>query len=513
VMSNFSYYYSIFLRRLPQFLVVSTIISAAAIITAIALPPAYVSQMRLIVEAPQITDEAPTNAALTSAVPQLRATQQRLLTRANLVAIARKLNILPDQETYTDDEIVEAMLARTEVEISAGRDDPPIMQISFEAGSAENSAGVLEEYLSLIKAQDSGSRTERATVTLQFFQDEVDRLNHELAKKSAAISEFKTANIEALPDSLQFRLSRQADLQERITQFDRDILSLQKQRILLIDLFETTGKVAEAKLDSQSPEETQLDVLKTELGDALAVYSAENPRVRVLKARIAQLEAAIRALPKPEPVERPETGNALLDLQLAEIDARVAELTEQREVVKQEFEAMKDSIEKTPVNTVKLDELTLDYENTQLQYNSAVDRLAKASTGERIEVMDRGQRIAVIEPPAVPNSPTKPMRLLIAGGGSLFGIIAGLGLIVLLEVMNRTIRRPEDLARAIGVLPLATLPYTQTRSEMIVNRSRKLLLILLIPTAISAIIYAVHTYYQPLDVLAEVIMNKLGVRW
>ncbi|NJM81634.1 MAG: hypothetical protein HC844_03330 [Tabrizicola sp.] len=512
--AQFKFYLSIFLRRLPQFLVLSTIIATASIIVAMALPPAYVSQMRLIVEAPQITDNTPANTNVaTPAVQQLRVTQERLLTRANLLEIARKFNVLPDQETLTSDEIIEGMLSRTEVEISAGRDDPPIMMISFEAGSAETAAKVLEDYLALIKAQDTGARTERATITLNFFQQEVDRLNQELAEKSAAISAFKTANIEALPDSLQFRLSRQADMQERITQYDRDILSLQKQRILLIDLFESTGEVAEARLDALSPEEIQLDTLKSELSDALAIYSPENPRVKVLKARIAQLEVAIRALPAPEPVERPETGNPLLDLQLAEIDTRIVDLKEQKGVVSEEFDNLTESIEKTPANTVKLDELTLDYQNTQLQYNIAVDRLAKASTGERIEFMDRGQRIAVIEPPAVPDRPSKPKRLLIAGGGSFFGFLAGLGLVVLLEVMNRTIRRPDDLVRAIGVLPLATLPYIQTRGEVLIRRSRKLLLIIVIPLAISAIMYAVHIYYQPLDVLAERLMNKLGVRW
>ena len=171
------------------------------------------------------------------------------------------------------------------------------------------------------------------------------------------------------------------------------------------------------------------------------------------------------------------------------------------------------SIEKTPVNTVKLDELTLDYQNIQLQYNGAVDRLAKASTGERIEFMARGQRIAVVEPPGVPNEPAKPKRLLIAAGGSFFGILSGIGLIVLMEMLNRSIRRPEDMMRTLGISPIATLPYIQTRKEAVMRRGRKLLIALMILIAITAAVYAVHTYYQPLDLIAERIMNKLGMRW
>ena len=148
-----------------------------------------------------------------------------------------------------------------------------------------------------------------------------------------------------------------------------------------------------------------------------------------------------------------------------------------------------------------------------MQYNSAVDRLAKASIGERIEFMARGQRISVIDPPAVPNQPSKPKRVLIAAGGSIFGVMAGLALIVLMELMNRAVRRPEDLVAAFGISPLATIPYIQTRREMLVRRGKKLLLLLLILVGVPAAVYAVHVYYQPLDLIAERIMNKLGVRW
>ena len=67
------------------------------------------------------------------------------------------------------------------------------------------------------------------------------RLNQSLAAKSAAISAFKTENIDALPDSLQFRMSKQSDMQERLAQFDRDLMSLKNQRELLLNLFNTTG--------------------------------------------------------------------------------------------------------------------------------------------------------------------------------------------------------------------------------------------------------------------------------
>ena len=88
-----------------------------------------------------------------------------------------------------------------------------------------------------------------------------------------------------------------------------------------------------------------------------------------------------------------------------------------------------------------------------------------------------------------------------------------MGLIVLMEVLNRSIRRPEDMFRTLGISPIATLPYIQTRKEVVVRRGRKLLIALMILVGITAVVYVVHTFYQPLDLIAERIMNKLGMRW
>ena len=512
-MADLKYYFSIFLRRLPYFLPVALVIAAVSVIVAIALPPAYVSQMQLIVESSQIPGELAAPTASTPAQEQLQIVEQRLLTRTNLLDIATRLKVLDDQDGMNPDEIVQAMRARTTIETNTGRDEASLMLVSFEAGSGEKAAAVLNEYLTLIQQEDIESRTGRAAQTLEFFEQEVTRLSAELAEKSANILAFKTANSDALPDSLDYRLGQQSQLQERLGQLERDIFNLASQRLRMVEVFKATGQVEASRVEALTPEQQQLETLRAELSDALAVYSAENPRVKVLQARISQVEQIVLAQPAKEPDEVIETGNSMLDFQLTEIDTRLESLKEEKTTVDADLKKLEATIKRTPANAIRLDELTLNYENIQLQYNSAVDRLAKASAGERIEFMSRGQKISVIEPPATPNAPTKPNRLLIAGGGSVFGILAGLGLVLLLEVLNRAVRRPEDLVRALGVSPIATIPYVQTRGEVFARRGRKLILTLLILVGVPAIVYAIHTFYQPLDLIAEQIMNKIGMRW
>jgi len=308
-------------------------------------------------------------------------------------------------------------------------------------------------------------------------------------------------------------------LQEQVRQIDRDVSSLQNQRTRLVEIFEATGQLTQEQAAPQlSPDEQRLQELQSQLDEALSIYSETNPRVKMLQARVEQVKERIAAAPEPSPETETETperraGSTTLDLQLSEIDARISMLQEQRSETEERLSDLSDSLAKTPANTVALEELTRAYNNIEEQYNLAVDRLAKASTGERIESLSRGGRISIIEPPAVPNEPTKPNRILIAGGGTMFGIVAGIALIVLIELLNRTARRPEDIVKRIGVRPLATLPYMRSRSEIIWKRLIKLTIYLAILVGLPAAVYAVHLYYLPLDLLADRAMNKIGVRW
>jgi hypothetical protein len=153
-----------------------------------------------------------------------------------------------------------------------------------------------------------------------------------------------------------------------------------------------------------------------------------------------------------------------------------------------------------------------DQANTQGQYNQAVGRLSSAATGERIELLSKGERIVVLDAATVPSDPAKPNRLMIALGGIAGGIALGAATVVLIEALNRSVRRPKDLIKAFGITPLTTIPYLRTPSEAIQRRTGFVALLLLAVAGIPALIYAVHVYYQPLDIILAKVASKFGIR-
>lgn len=518
-MTDLKFYLTIFLRRLNVFLPVVMVISAISVIIAVSLPPAYESEMQLVVESPQIPDELAPSTVRIPALEQLEIVKQRLLTRANMLDIARRQNVLPDLGDMTPDSIVEAMLARTSVRTTTSRDAATLMWVTFEAPDPRVAAAVLGEYLTLIQQEDAQFRQGRATETLDFFEQQVKDLGLELDNLSAEILSYKNANSSALPETLEFRMNQQSQAQANINLFDRDAAALSDQKQRLLAIYEATGNTSTSRQVQLSPEEQQLAQLQAELRQALSVFSEQSVKVRLLRVQIEQLEGAISAnasLATPD-VDLGEASGApelpvSLQVQISEIDSKLFIIEQQRQTAQAQLDLLNASIEKTPEVSIRLEELGRQFSTTQQQYEQAQGRLAAARTGELIETRSRGQEITVIEPPAIPNEPTKPNRALIAGGGIAFSLAAGFGLVLLIELMKGSARRPEDLVKRFNIMPIATIPMIQTPRQVFLSRARRISIALLIIVGVPAAVWAVHTYYLPLDLLAERAMNKLGVR-
>ncbi|WP_368188409.1 GumC family protein [Aestuariibius sp. HNIBRBA575] len=512
MMTEIRFYLALFWRRLPLFLLVFLSLSAIGVFAAFSLPPVYQSQARLLVESAQIPGDLAESTVDVAAREQLQIFETRLLTRDNLLDVANRLRPFADQGRMNPDEIVEAMRSATSVRSSTGRDQATLMTLSFDSPRAGITAAVLDEYLTFLQEEDAQYRSTRAGQTERFFRQEVTRLGDELSQQSARILSFKNENAAALPEGLNYLRTLQLNVQDRIAQIDREVSGQIEQRERLIQVFDATGRTTAPTPTQMSPEERRLAEMRVQLTDLEAVYSDTNPRVLALRNRVLQLEQSLDTTPATETeVEAPQDpAQIMFGLQVSEIETRLEQLAEEKTRYEAQLVEIETSIAATPANAIALEALNRDYDNIQAQYNTAVDRLARASTGERIETLSQGQRVTVIEQPAIPSDPYKPNRKLVAAGGVLGGAFAGMGLIVALEFLSSAIKRPADLVRGMGITPLATIPYMRTRREKRRRFAMRSFVVIVIFLTIPGGLYAFHVYYMPLDVVIARLASRFG---
>lgn len=512
---DFVFYWKLLIRRFPVMAVFVLLGSSLGVITALKLPETWSTAARLLVEAPQIPDDMVRSTVQTDVVEQLDIIQQRLLTRANLIDIANKYNVFTNIREMEPDTVVSQMRAATNLRRSAGRDQATLLTISFDARTGQIAANVVNELVTIVLQENSDFRLSRAENTLQFFEQEVRRMEEDLSGQSTLISSFKSENVDALPENQAYRLGRQALLQERLERFERERDVLEVQRKDLVRIYEVTGQVRQgAEPAPLSLDEQRLAAATAELNQALSIYSETHPVIVRLRSLVTRLEQAV-ALEKASSLAPDEEGVPLeeagLQAALAEVDNRLEFLVRDLETTMVELAELEEAISLSSSNGITLNSLEREYAIIESRYNTAVNNLNSARMSERIETSAQGQRITVIENANVPRVPTGPNRPKIAIAGAAAGIGLAGAYFILLELLNRTIRRPAELVGRFNITPLVAIPYMESRQRRFVRRSGLIGATLFVLISVPLGLWYIDSNFLPLEALVQRGLSRLGL--
>ena len=103
------------------------------------------------------------------------------------------------------------------------------------------------------------------------------------------------------------------------------------------------------------------------------------------------------------------------------------------------------------------------------QYRKVADDLLKAQNGARLANEQRAERLSLVEPPNLPDTPYSPNRPLLIAGGAIFGLIVGFLLAFAVEFLRRPLRSPSQIEGlglpVLGVVPLLGAKKKKSRSS------------------------------------------------
>jgi uncharacterized protein involved in exopolysaccharide biosynthesis len=528
-MLDFRFYLALVLRRLPYIIILTAAGAAVGVALALTLPPEYEANARLLVESEQIPGNLAESTVRTGAIEQLQIIEQRIKARDTLLDMANRLGIYANDRRQDDplrpDEIVQDLRKRIVIRVNGGPErrgdsNALLVDVSFIAPSARLAAEVTNEVVTLMQQENRSMRTGVSGQTLEFFEQEVQRLNEELSRRGEEIIRFQEANRDALPESLEFRRNQLIGAQQEILKITRDEIELSDRRDAAVALFEQTGNIDGLQQGGAnlSPEERQLRQLRERYTTSVAVLSLDNPRVQVMKAQIDALEALVAeqaaatagaSATSDAATAARSARSSLFDLEMAEIESQLDYLKTRREQLEEEMARLQTTIEATPANAIALDTLQRDYAATREQFDRAVANRARAKTGDIIEALSKGERITMVDaavPPEEPISPDRP-RLVILGTGG--GLAMAIGLVVLLELMNTSIRRSQDIVRALEITPFGTLPYIRTRKERIRRRLFLLFILVAVVGGVMGGLWGIDQFVMPLDQVMEKIVEQV----
>ena len=507
-------------RRWWLILLPAVIITPLVAGIAYILPATYQSTARILVEAPQIPENLAQSTVRVGIEQRVALIEQRLMTRENLLDLARRFNITRTTGPMSPTETVEFMRGATSIRGVRYTQGGPVsgVNISFTSSSPVLAAQVANEFLELLLQQNVAQRTGRALQTSDYFRQETERLAVELAEREAALTQFKIDNEAALPESLPFRREELARLQQQVFERELQAVALQDQKKQILEALQR-GDLDQIGREP-TPEEVELARLRRALVQQRTTYSDNHPLVRSLTTRIAALEERVAADLTTHSVDEAErrageeeTVQSRVERMLGDLDRRIEQLDARRTEEQARIARLEASIEATPSVELELSQRERELGVLQVQYRDTVLKRAQAETGERLEVTQQAERFEVIERAEIPPMPTSPNRPLIAGAGAVGSLGIGFALALLAELLNRSVRSVADLERSLNLRPIVVIPYIPTQSEI---RRRKLLLraiLLTVVIVIPSVLFLLDQYYLPLPLLAQRLVDASGIGW
>lgn len=482
---------------------------AAAV--AVLLPATYTSTARIIVESQQVPDSLARSTVAQSSAERIQLIRQRLLTRNNLLNIASDVGVFADRTSMSPTDIVEEMRRATRIEgISLGGRSGSVagVEITFHARNPQSAARVVNEFVSRMLAQNVEQRTARATGTLTFFNREVERLAAELDQQAQRITDFKNENQDSLPDSLGSRQSELSMMRDRMFTRSTQRAGLEERRMAMVRSIEQ-GATGMLDADRRSPEMQELSRLRSSLVVQRATLSDSHPTVRLLNARIAALESAVGR--DMGVINDGTPGSSLLEQQLAVIDREIALIDERDASDEARIEALEESIRRTPGVEMQLAGLERQYSNLQVQYREAVLKRSQAEMGERLEANQQAERFEVIEQAIAAPNPVSPNRPLIVAGGVVGSLGLGVGLMILMELLNRAIYSVRDMERRLDLRPIVTIPYIRSSQERTVRVWLPRAILAMLAIGLPLALFLIDRFYLPLPLVFDRIANTTGL--
>ena len=359
---------------------------------------------------------------------------------------------------------------------SLGLAESPAVQQSFQ--QATQGQGDINDWLSdlLLKNLDvtpsktssiinisfSGTNPQFAAAIANAFADAYIQTNIQLkVDPSKKAAEYFTSQIAILKADLDLAQKKLSDYQQ-----EKGIISVDER----LDVERSRlNELSSQLVIAQSQTMEALSRKRNAAGDS-ALESpdvAANPLVQALKTDLARAESRFADISQKFSKNHPSYQGAQAEIdkirtdlsrQIANASGSVAtnsKILQQREgEIRASLEAQRTRVLELNKNRDALAALTRDIENAQRAYDVATQRF----TQNNIEGQSNQSDISVLNA-AVPNrSPSSPKIMLNVLLSVFLGLILGVGIALLTELLNRKVRSAEDLNFISNVPVLGVLP-------------------------------------------------------
>jgi tyrosine-protein kinase Etk/Wzc len=355
--------------------------------------------------------------------------------------------------------------------------DTDVLKISvtshtaFEASFLTNA--IAEEYYRYKLRSARGEVSE----IRQFLEQQLEVVREQLSQSEKLERAYKESRgVSSLDDETRLMVEQSAEVNALYNRTETDLnAELRRMDYLKRQLTKTKGSMVEDITNVTSPlieslqfeiarKQTRLATLLSTFGPGMDVtLKSLESEIETIKGKL--IEEVRKVAASEGSIDPLRTSQELFE-SILKTEIEIKALTARAEALRDVIANIDYELEQLPEKTLVLARLTRDRrlnENLYLLLNEKYEeaRITEAGKSAGVEIID------IAKPPENPIRPRKKLNILF---GMLFGLALGVGITLLLDFLDDTIKTPEDLEK-MALVPLGTIPIVHT--EEIIRRLKK----------------------------------------
>ena len=467
---------------------VTTFVSViwGAVIYLAMTPPKYEATMRVMLNDKQLSvSDIGRDLATLSNLPETNpiATQaelvrsQRVLEQALTQLLLKGIKDLPTTGTVKNDLKVSTIPATN------------ILEISYRSQNSLLTSSILNAVAEAMVKENAETIRSQASAVRQFLRRELPKQRSQLASVEAAIAQYKRSQgIVSATDSEGNDSIQTQSLVTSLADLDQQELALSSQlqdaKVRNNSLRQTTNAdtIKNAYAIVRAGQDEDLKQLRAKLADLesqVAIsrtrFTNNNPSlIKLLQQQDATrnlyIQKLSRLLPKNDQTNSsPKIASDQVSQDLAtkfilgEIESSGLEVKLAK--VRSAKATLQARLNQIPAKELQLAALT----RQRQEIASSVELLQKKLEEARIAEVQLSSNISIIDmalPPTVPNWPNRELVFLLA---NVVGIILAISIVLLLEILDGTLRNATEVEKLVKLRILGVLPILPTTSLNIDN--------------------------------------------
>jgi succinoglycan biosynthesis transport protein ExoP len=363
----------------------------------------------------------------------------------------------------SENELAETILAdKLRNNVSVSLSSTNLVQIGFAASDPVQAQKRAKTLADIFIEESLARELAGVKSNIAFSEEQLEFYRDKLIAAENKLKNFRqqliVSNVEE--DTSGLNLQQIASAAEAI---EFEISSLEdKQReyrgLILAEGLNVSGIVFPGEL-SREKNKLLSDIEK--LTDLLTRHSWKDPKVLTLnedaKNTLTDLKGKVRDHVETKYAEQPDNVRDIISKYLVgglAIDFNRAKL----KTLDQSIVAIKSRLTNNPDSEITLDRLQSEVDNYKTLYDLFVKHSQFAAIDQSARKVEAEAKFAIIKPASMPLGPTSPNKIQLLLLGLAIGLVFGVSIVILIEILDGSFKKLEDFERYTGVKVLGTIP-------------------------------------------------------